>query len=360
MATITGTTGNDILNDLPGSDIIDALDGDDIIYVYESTTTSNGNQIDGGDGYDILSFENATGGVDAGPVGAAQGLINNIEGIEEVQGSAYDDFFYGDANSVVTVFGNDGDDSFYGSNGADFFIGGSGNDSMSGRGGDDILFGEDGIDDISGGDGNDLLFGGSGDDDKVAGGNGDDIVFGGAGNDKVHGGKDDDMVFGGSGLDKVYGQGGNDIIYGGSELDTIYAGSGEDIIYGDEGDDRIYAQAGDDILYGGAGNDRLEGGTDADLFVFGDNSGEDIISDFEVGVDTISLEDVSPIYWVDLPQEAKDNLPDTILDQFRDPYSYSDLTIVEVDGDSLVYIDDTNWIKVNGVTGLTESDFIFA
>ena len=43
------------------------------------------------------------------------------------------------------------------------------------------------------------------------------------------------------------------------------------------------------MLNGGAGLDRLFGGEDADVFVFADGTGLDIVYDFEDGVDQIQL-----------------------------------------------------------------------
>ena len=46
---------------------------------------------------------------------------------------------------------------------------------------------------------------------------------------------------------------------------------------------------GTDVLIGGIGNDRLEGGGNADTFVFGSVISEDVITDFTIGADTLSL-----------------------------------------------------------------------
>ena len=68
---------------------------------------------------------------------------------------------------------------------------------------------------------------------------------------------------------------------------------------GDGGADRLTGGAGHDILQGGSGadrltgnigNDRLSGGTGTDVFIF--SGGNDVVLDFEDGVDTIAIDDV--------------------------------------------------------------------
>jgi len=98
------------------------------------------------------------------------------------------------------------------------------------------------------------------------------------GNDFLDAGSGDDVVFGGSG---------NDTIYGRSGYDQLYGGSGNDVIIGGSGRDKIKGGSGDDILVGGAGGDQFS------FSVYNDsgsgNSGQDTITDFEVGVDKIAL-----------------------------------------------------------------------
>ena len=65
----------------------------------------------------------------------------------------------------------------------------------------------------------------------------------------------------------------------------------------DGGDDTLNGGRGDDVLFGGAGNDTLTGGEGADQFVFlaNSNNGNDVITDFQAGVDKVVFADlVSP------------------------------------------------------------------
>ena len=62
----------------------------------------------------------------------------------------------------------------------------------------------------------------------------------------------------------------------------------------DGGSDTLNGGKGNDILFGGAGNDTLTGGEGADQFVFlaNSNSGNDVITDFEAGVDKVVFADL--------------------------------------------------------------------
>ena len=80
-----------------------------------------------------------------------------------------------------------------------------------------------------------------------------------------------------------------DTLRGGDGADRIFAGSGGDLLEGDAGDDVLSGMRGDDVLRGGGGADRLDGGAGSDLFAFAGNWGNDLILDFEDGVDRLDL-----------------------------------------------------------------------
>ena len=159
---------------------------------------------------------------------------------------------------------------------------------------------------IDGTAGEDRLFG-TGADDIITLLGGDDTAFGGAGNDTINGGEGDDrlagnagndILSGDSGNDRAFASSGTDIVDGGSGDDRLFGGADRDILIGGSGDDFLNGGAGDDVLMGVTGRDILIGGGGADLFVFGtgdggarvgNNLGNDLIRDFEVGVDKIGL-----------------------------------------------------------------------
>lgn len=114
---------------------------------------------------------------------------------------------------------------------------------------------------------------------------------GGNGNDTMNGTGGEDQLDGGNGNDVLNGLGGHDLLKGGNGSDTLNGGSGNDILIGENGNDALFGGDGRDLLAGGNGNDSLNGGAGADIFQFGKGGGRDTVSDFEVGVDRIALED---------------------------------------------------------------------
>ncbi len=146
----------------------------------------------------------------------------------------------------------------------------------------------DGDDDISGGSGADTIDAGAGADTIDGGSDNDYILFGEGGatqadGDLVYGGTGDDTIDDVSGFNHTY----NATIYGETGNDVIYGGDGDNLIDGGDDDDVISAEAGDDRITGGAGNDILSGGAGDDTFVFETGSGQDTITDFDMGDDDL-------------------------------------------------------------------------
>ncbi|MEM7545863.1 MAG: CAP domain-containing protein [Pseudomonadota bacterium] len=144
---------------------------------------------------------------------------------------------------------------------------------------DDVMTGSSGADRIKAGSGADL----------VRGADGDDWLNGQAGEDRLRGGSGDDTLKGGAGADHVKGQAGDDRLIGGRDDDTLKGGSGDDELKGQAGDDRLIGGGGDDTLNGGTGADLLAGGAGTDSFQFSGRAGNDLIRDFEDGIDSIQL-----------------------------------------------------------------------
>jgi len=119
------------------------------------------------------------------------------------------------------------------------------------------------------------------------------VVEAGAGDDTliINAGVDLNVEFnGGTGNDRIemYGNGtlvanggpGNDIIIGGGLNDVLEGGDGNDTLQGGNGDDSIEGGIGDDILQGGAGND---------TYIFGDNFGDDTLTDSGGAADMVDF-----------------------------------------------------------------------
>ena len=78
---------------------------------------------------------------------------------------------------------------------------------------------------------------------------------------------------------------------GTASQDVLYGSLFDDILRSLEGNDTIDGGKGNDVLNGGLGNDTLTGGEGADLFEFTVGFGNDLITDFKLGVDKISILD---------------------------------------------------------------------
>lgn len=98
-------------------------------------------------------------------------------------------------------------------------------------------------------------------------------------------------IYGGNGDDPITGSWAADQLFGGNGDDPVFGGAGNDFLYGGNGNDMLDGGAGDDILDGGRGDDTLTGGSGDDSFIVNKNTGNDTITDFEVGSDDLILND---------------------------------------------------------------------
>lgn len=130
---------------------------------------------------------------------------------------------------------------------------------------------------------------GLGGNDVMRGRRGDDFMFGGGGNDKVDGGAGRDALFGGSGRDALFGRAGADDLFGDAGADDLRGGGGNDRLFGGAGNDILRGGGGIDRIMDGSGTDRLIGGAGRDEFIFTLDGEDDRISDFQQGMDKISL-----------------------------------------------------------------------
>src|SRR3972149_5371838 len=195
VATIIGTSGDDLIDGTPEDNVIMGLDGNDII---------NGN-----------------GGNDIVCSGSGSDVVTTGSGNDYLHGEGGADTFHaGDGNNTI-----------------DADLGSEGDVSTTGSGDDYILLGA-GFDNIDSGDGHDKIIAGGGDDiiqtkggdDKIYGGDGADTISAGDGKNYIEGNQNDDIITSGSGDDKIYGGDGDDCINSGSGTDTIDGGTGDNII----------------------------------------------------------------------------------------------------------------------------------
>ena len=226
----------------PGNDVLDGGAGDD--------------WMDGGAGTDTASFASWTEGVTVGLSTGGNGFATNDAGtendtlrsIENISGSAFNDFINGN-------------------NDANVLDGGAGGDALFGRGGDDILLGGDGDDFLRGSDGADILNGGAGYDrvssfvPSPTAGIHFDLNIQGVAQDTGQGMDTLIEIEHASGTilsDTLIGNGGDNWLWGGS---NGVGGTGT-------GDDNISGGGGNDLIEVGTGNHTLSGGTGTDTLSF--------------------------------------------------------------------------------------------
>lgn len=301
----------------------------------------------GGEGSDQLSYRTSAEGVAvdlaAGTASGGTAEGDTFASIEQLDGSLFDDDLRGD-EQANKLFGNDGDDTLFGAGGDDEFRGGAGADDIDGGAGFDIavynslefegdltvdlasgvvsegdtLSGIEGVqvradNVVISGDGGDNWFELRGVDGGVDGRGGNDIFVSASSGPQLSVGNTFD---GGSGVDTIEYKFG-DVFLTGVEVDlrdgeAQALGNGglpddtlinienvtgswlNDVLRGDDGDNVLNGGEGDDELNGRNGNDTLTGGEGADRFVFvnrEDDADQDIVTDFEFGIDLLDFSD---------------------------------------------------------------------
>ncbi|WP_193227608.1 cellulase family glycosylhydrolase [Aureimonas psammosilenae] len=286
--------------------------------------SANADDLNGGDGADIVSYVNSTAGVTVdlakgvGSGGWAEG--DKLASFKTVIGSAYDDKFVAAADGS-SFYGRDGNDLFVAGAGADYMNGGRGSDTVSyaeAEGGVTVQLNRGigygryaatdtfvSIENVIGSRFNDNLTGDGGI-NRLEGGDGDDTLIGGGGGDTLIGGAGSDTVSYASSkavqIDLAAGtaQGGDatgDVLIG---IENVIGTTFADTLRGDANANTLSGGAANDVLEGGAGADTLDGGADRDTASYaGSNGGVrvDLVSGRGFGADAegdklINIEDL--------------------------------------------------------------------
>jgi Ca2+-binding RTX toxin-like protein len=220
MATVIGTSGNDILNGTFGDDVLLGQDGDDVLFASDGFDI-----LDGGNGNDTADYTQLFGAITLLPTGIIDKFgftfgndqLINIETIIAPQisffgGSRIDASQSGEDVSLDINLANNSlilnnipapgpstlnftiqnFTNVTGTSQNDSIVGDAQNNSINGSAGNDNLAGGQGNDVLNGGDF--FLFGSPDGDDVLDGGEGDDTLIASGGNDTLDGGIGNDTA----------------------------------------------------------------------------------------------------------------------------------------------------------------------
>ncbi len=346
---LTGSASNDTLSGGAGDDMIFGASGDDVIFGdhgddkiqggngrdslnggsgadslyggnwHDTIVSGLGNDsIEGGSGRDLLDYDGALSGVEVNMNEGSTvsfGSTDVFTSIEQMRLSPFSDTVLegqllqsvelGRGNDFLEFSGSGMHDTLDGT--LSRFDGGQGYDTISytGQFSGVSVFVAEGIIESDWGNFrfvNFEKFEGSAYDDRVI-----DFVGGGGANSikdyQLLGGNDSIYVYGGTqylidggdGKDFIWTDGTSVEVYGGRGDDTIFCYGSVSNISGGDGDDLILGGLGRETISGGRGDDTLQGGGGSDIFVFEDDFGRDLVTDFSVANDVIDLTLVSSI-----------------------------------------------------------------
>ena len=141
---LVGSLANDILIPGPGRDEVRAGEGHDL--VVDDDAAEGQDILDGGAGFNTISFEGRDDGVDVDLATQVTSDSDAVSGFAHVVGGAGDDLLVGDGGRNQ-LRGEEGHDRLVGGDGADWLDGGAGFDRFDGGAGDDAIsaFGTEGV-----------------------------------------------------------------------------------------------------------------------------------------------------------------------------------------------------------------------
>lgn len=282
-ATLTGTSGNDILNGTDFGDTFDvAQGGNDTLAGGSGDDTFNlgaafnaGDMVDGGIGNDTLNLS----GNYSGQVVVTALTLRDVETVVLAAGNNYNLKFEGtgsETHILASALGTSNTLTLDGSGSLRAFraTGGAGNDAITGGENTDTLNGGAGDDLLRGGRGNDILMGGDGNDTATY-----DDATGDVNVSLAENGYD---VGGGLGIETL------------SQIENLDGSDFNDLLEGDGASNAISGGKGNDVLTGGAGNDVLGGGEGTDIARYSGLRANYQITSVQGGIQIVDLRFGSP------------------------------------------------------------------
>lgn len=291
---LIGNETDNVLHGSNGRDTIRGLGGNDKLVGGHRPVNEQGEPLRGepdvlfgGAGNDILD---GAWGNDTADYGTSLQAVNASLSTDQATGEGTDEL-----ESIENLSGSGYDDTLEGDDERNVLNGRSGNDVVAGKAGDDTMFGGTGDDRYDGGDGIDEIdFGASTAPmavDLTAGtgsGQGNDTlvaienVLGSVYGDSFTGDASDNFLSGRTGPDVLNGAGGIDTIEGLKGDDTLSGGEGDDQLYDGESFDTVYGNEGNDYFRTGAQDDHFDGGAGVDTLDFIEST-RGITADLQAG-----------------------------------------------------------------------------
>lgn len=309
---IKGRGGDDLLDGDAGDDVLNGGGGDDALFGGKGDDKLLGGSGDdllvGDRGKDVMDGGSGEDRVDYSEEGGGKGVTVNL-----AKNFAFDTFGNRDTlRKVEEIVGTKRVDKITGDSGDNYFVDTRGADKYDGRGGtfDQIAYHIDGGNkgvkvDLKKGFAIDTF----GHRDSLKG---IEVVRGSFNDDEIRGDSKVNVLRGLEGDDLLDGRGGKDQVrydidarYGGGDgvtvrLDKGWAtdGFGDrdtllriENVRGSDSDDVIVGNGKANVIEGRGGDDVMTGKGGKDVFLFADrDNGEDVITDFQQGLDKIDLE----------------------------------------------------------------------
>ncbi|NDW44281.1 S8 family serine peptidase [Ruegeria sp. PrR005] len=290
---LDGGADDDTLEGGLGSDTLLGGDGGDLLRLWQSTA-GDLDSLDGGADTDTADFSGLGVAVLAGlslgeawtkdtteaaPVGVTWRQIAQLGNIENLTGTDFSDYLYGDGNDNL-LNGGAGDDTLQGGLGSDTLLGGDGNDLL-------LLFDSSAAGDL------DSLDGGADTDTADFSGFGSavwaDLTYG----DGEAWTKDSTEAAPGVGPWRQIAELRN--------IENLTGTDEDDVLVGDGNANLLDGGLGDDTLRGGLGDDTLLGGDGNDLLNLWQSTAGDLDSlDGGADTDTADFSGLSVAVWADL------------------------------------------------------------